>query len=76
MNEFPYCWEDSFRALVSETDPLKFDDKVREVEEALWSRSQELSIENEHVADERTAIEDASATILKLKNKRVLPNPS
>lgn len=74
MNELPYCWENIFHELVSETDPIKFGEKVREVEEALWTRTHQLSSESEHVANQRIASEDASETILKPKIERILPN--
>jgi len=74
MSELPYCWENSFRELVSESDLIKFDEKVRAIEETLWNRFQELSSGSESDGHERAAIEDASATIVKLKNKHIPPS--
>jgi hypothetical protein len=70
----PYCWENSFRELVSETDPTKFDEKVREVEDTLWNRFQELNSGSETDGHERVAIEDASETITTIRNKHTPPS--
>jgi hypothetical protein len=63
-------WQQLYEAALAENDPDKLVELVREVEEALVSRGQELSHSGDH-ADERNAMAEAAENLLVIKTGKL-----
>jgi hypothetical protein len=65
-------WRKLYQAALSEDDPVKLQDRIRETEEAIVLRAQTLAQTVESSPDfwgESTDLRDASATLLRLQRE-------